>query len=125
MVKEEKQFYSISDIAKIRDCSKQRVWEYIKYGKLKGIKIGRNWKVSKEELERFVGHPIVSGEPVKEFLTTQDCGDILGLDKWSIRRYIISGINGVFLKAQKVNGVWLVHRTDLDNFIKERMHNAS
>lgn len=125
MVKEEKQFYSIADIAIIRDCSKQRVWEYIKYGKLKGIKIGRNWKVPKDELERFLGHSIVSGEPVKEFLTTQDCGDILGLDKWSIRRYIISGINGVFLKAQKVNGVWLVHRTDLDNFIKERMHNAS
>ena len=121
MVKEEKQFYSISDIAKIRDCSKQRVWEYIKYGKLKGIKIGRNWKVSKEELERFLGHSIVSGEPVKEFLTTQDCGEILGLDKWSIRRYIISGINGVFLKAQKVNGVWLVHRTDLDRFISVRM----
>lgn len=121
MVKEEKQFYSISDIAKIRDCSKQRVWEYIKYGKLKGIKIGRNWKVSKEELERFVGHSIVSDKPVKEFLTTMDCGDIIGCEKESIRRFIISGDKGLFLKAQKVNGVWLVHRTDLDNFIKERM----
>jgi excisionase family DNA binding protein len=121
MVKEEKQFYSIPDIALILERRKQTIWEYIKYGKLKGVRIGRNWKVSKEELERFVGHSVASDKPVKEFLTTQDCGDIMGLDKWSIRRYISYGINGLFLKARKVNGAWLVHRTDLDNFIKERM----
>jgi excisionase family DNA binding protein len=121
MVKEEKQFYSIADIAKILERRKQTIWEYIKYGKLKGVRIGRNWKVSKEELERFVGHSIVSDKPVKEFLTTMDCGDIIGCEKESIRRFIISGDKGLFLKAQRVNGVWLVHRTDLDNFIKERM----
>lgn len=121
MVKEEKQFYSISDVAKILERRKQTIWEYIKYGKLKGVRIGRNWKVSKEELERFVGHSIVSDKPVKEFLTTMDCGDIIGCEKESIRRFIISGDKGLFLKAQRVNGVWLVHRTDLDNFIKERM----
>jgi excisionase family DNA binding protein len=121
MVKEEKIFYSLLDVSKILERRKQTVWEYIKYGKLKGVRFGNNWKVSKDELERFVGHSVTSDKPVKEFLTTEDCGDIIGCGKECIRRYIISGDNGLYIKAQKVNGVWLVHKTDLDNFIKERM----
>lgn len=123
MVKEEQQFYKLREVAVIIDKNKQTVWQYIKNGKIQGVRIGRDWKVSKAELERYLGHPVMSKTPIKEFLTTRDCGEILGYDMWTIRRYILDGINGLKLKAQKINGVWLVHKTDLDNFIKERMGN--
>lgn len=121
MVKEEQQFYKLTEVAQIIGRDRLVVWKYVKDGKIKAMKFGRVWKVPKDELERYLGHSIVSNTPVKEFLTTRDCGEILSYDMWTIRRYIQDGINGLKLKAQKVNGVWLVHKTDLDNFIKERM----
>jgi excisionase family DNA binding protein len=116
MTKEEQQYFNIEDIALIVNKEKWTVWNYIKDGKLKGVKFGGQWKVSREELERYLGHPVTCGQPSKEFYKTRDVADILGYDLWTIRRYINEGINGLKLKARKINNTWLIHKTDLEEF---------
>ena len=119
---EEKRFYKLSEVARILGKTRVTIWvNYIKTGKLKAFRTGKNWEVDKAELERFIGRSIDSVQ--KEYLTPKECATVLNRDIWTIRRYITTGLNGLFLKARKINGVWMVHKQDLDKFIEERMGN--
>jgi hypothetical protein len=120
MTKEEQQYYGTKEVALIIDKTGYTVWKYIQIGKLQGVKFGGQWKVSKEELERYLGHPVTCEQPSKEFYKTRDVADILDYDLWTIRRYINEGINGLKLKARKINNTWLIHRDDLNEFIANR-----
>lgn len=48
------QLYSLKEVAQLLDVTERTLHNYIKAGKLKGQKIGGRWKVSEENLKRFV-----------------------------------------------------------------------
>lgn len=45
---------SVYDVADILYLGKNRVYELLEEGKLKGFRIGRIWKIPKESLEMYV-----------------------------------------------------------------------
>ena len=49
----DKEFYSIEDIANLFGISWRTVQRYIKDGKIKAIKIGRQWRIPKDEFYRL------------------------------------------------------------------------
>lgn len=46
--------YNTDEAAEILHVSRQTVYNYIKEGKLKAKKIGKEFRITHEELERFV-----------------------------------------------------------------------
>ena len=46
--------YSVRELAKILPITPLTIREYIRKGKIKGRKIGKNWYVTKENLEAFL-----------------------------------------------------------------------
>lgn len=51
---EDERFYSIEDIAKILNVSDGAVRKWLKAGALKGIKLGRIWRIREGDLDRFL-----------------------------------------------------------------------
>ena len=51
---EDERFYSIEDIAKILNVSDGAVRKWLKAGALKGIKLGRIWRIRESDLDRFL-----------------------------------------------------------------------
>ncbi|GAI72696.1 unnamed protein product [marine sediment metagenome] len=49
-----KKLYSIRELAKILPVTPLTIRKYIREGKIKGHKIGKNWYVIKEDLEVFL-----------------------------------------------------------------------
>lgn len=45
---------TVSDISKILYIGKNRVYELLETGKLKGFRIGRVWKIPKEALREYI-----------------------------------------------------------------------
>lgn len=48
------ELYSIKELAKILPITEYAIREYCRKGKIKGKKIGKNWYVSKKDLEQFL-----------------------------------------------------------------------
>jgi len=57
----EKELYSIRELEKILPITPLTVRAYIRKGKIKGSKIGKNWYVRKEDLEAFLEGDRVKG----------------------------------------------------------------
>lgn len=55
---DELKVYSLTEIEPILGVTHRTLLSYIKDGRLKGVKIGGKWKVSKENLKKFM-----NGEP--------------------------------------------------------------
>ena len=49
------QLYSVNDLAPVLGKSAQTIKLYLKTGKLKGAKVGGQWKVTEEALREFLG----------------------------------------------------------------------
>ena len=47
-------FLTVKEISEELRVSKWKVWELLTTGKLKGIRIGRQWRVKREELDKYV-----------------------------------------------------------------------
>lgn len=47
-------FYTVQEVAELLKIHKSTVFAMIRGGKLKAIRIGRLWRVKKEELERMI-----------------------------------------------------------------------
>lgn len=47
-------FYNSAEIMEILQISRATMHNYLKSGKLKGVKIGGAWRFSKEDIEEFV-----------------------------------------------------------------------
>lgn len=50
----EKKLYSVEDLAKILPITPFSIRAYFRKGRIKGHKIGKNWYVTKENLETFL-----------------------------------------------------------------------
>lgn len=46
--------YDVKEMAAILGVTPRTIQEYIKQGKLKTVKIGRKWKITKENLEAYI-----------------------------------------------------------------------
>ena len=46
--------YSIDEVVKILQVTNRSVYSYIKDGKLKAVKVGKYWRVTRENLEAFL-----------------------------------------------------------------------
>lgn len=45
--------YNVNEMAQILEVSRRTIMNYIKDGKLKCVKVGGKWKITKENLEAF------------------------------------------------------------------------
>ena len=50
-------FYTPEEIAKELKVSKKAIYYWLNNGKLKGIKVGNLWRVTREAIEEFTGLP--------------------------------------------------------------------
>jgi excisionase family DNA binding protein len=55
-------FFSTTEAAKILGISRIAVFNRVKRGSLKAIRIGKNWAIPKEELENNLGRPLSEEE---------------------------------------------------------------
>jgi len=53
--------YTLEEVIAILKVSQRTVYNYIKSGKLKAHKLGKEWRVQHEDLQRFV-----NGQPPRE-----------------------------------------------------------
>ena len=51
---EDEKFYTIKEVAELLKVSDGGVRKWLKTGKLKGIKLGRIWRIKKSDLEEFI-----------------------------------------------------------------------
>lgn len=51
---EDERFYTIKEVAELLKVSDGGVRKWLKSGKLKGIKLGRIWRIKKSDLDEFV-----------------------------------------------------------------------
>jgi len=51
---EDEKFYTIKEVAELLKVSDGGVRKCLKTGKLKGIKLGRIWRIKKSDLEEFI-----------------------------------------------------------------------
>jgi len=59
---EEKQFLSTAELAKILRISRVAVFKKIKEGKIKAVKVGRNFVIEKENLGEIIGTVLKDNE---------------------------------------------------------------
>lgn len=46
--------YSLEEISQLIGVTHRTAWSYVKSGKIKAIKIGGTWKVTEENLKKFI-----------------------------------------------------------------------
>lgn len=51
---EDEKFYTIAEVAEMLKVSEGGVRKWLKTGKLKGVKLGRIWRIRKSDLEEFL-----------------------------------------------------------------------
>lgn len=51
---EEKEFYKAEDLAKLLEVNIMTIYRYIKAGRLKALKIGRDYRIGKIEFNKFL-----------------------------------------------------------------------
>lgn len=56
------EFLTVEDIAKIFNLNRRSVQRKFKTGELKGVKIFRKWRITKEEFEKYISPPTESVE---------------------------------------------------------------
>lgn len=46
--------YSLSEVSELIGVTHRTAWNYVKAGKIKATKIGGGWKVTEENLKKFI-----------------------------------------------------------------------
>lgn len=46
--------YTLDEVAEILQLTKRTLYNYVKAGKLKAVKVGKYWRVSSENLQEFI-----------------------------------------------------------------------
>ncbi len=58
---------TVEQVAGLLDLHKRTVRRYLREGKLKALRIGKQYRIAREDLEAFVGRPIMRPEPVRRY----------------------------------------------------------
>lgn len=51
----ELRLYSVPELARLWDVSNRTLYRYIHSGKLKATKVGKRWRITRKEIDRFLG----------------------------------------------------------------------
>lgn len=51
---EEIKYYTVEEIAEGLNVSKRTVYRFMQSGKLHAVKIGQNWRISKQDFDNFM-----------------------------------------------------------------------
>jgi len=62
---EDERFYNIQEVAKILNVSDGAVRKWLKAGALKGIKLGRIWRIRESDFDKFLKERESTGEKEK------------------------------------------------------------
>lgn len=54
MAKEPIKVYTLDEVAQVLQITRRTLYTYVKQGKLKAVKIGREWRVSEDSLKDFL-----------------------------------------------------------------------
>lgn len=54
MIENNNEFYTVKQVAKLLQVHWQTILNYIKNGKLKAVKLGKGYRIKKEELDNFI-----------------------------------------------------------------------
>lgn len=54
MAKEPIKVYTLDEVAQVLQITRRTLYTYVKQGKLKAVKIGREWRVSEDALKDFL-----------------------------------------------------------------------
>ena len=46
--------YTVEEVMEIMHLTKRTVYNYLRDGKLKAVKVGKYWRISQENLEEFI-----------------------------------------------------------------------
>lgn len=52
--KEQKQYYSLAEVATILGVTRRSIYNYLEAGKIKAIKVGRVWRVNASDLQEIM-----------------------------------------------------------------------
>jgi len=58
----QKEFYTAQDLANKLDVNIMTIYRYIKSGKIRAHKIGKEFRISREEFDRFLKKTTISHE---------------------------------------------------------------
>jgi len=58
------ELYSVDQVADLLDLHVRTVRNYVRDGRLKGVRIGKQYRITRDALEAFTGQPVASPEPV-------------------------------------------------------------
>lgn len=50
---DEIKIYSLDEVTKILKVTRRTLYNYLKAGKLKGVKMGKEWRIRHDDLDRF------------------------------------------------------------------------
>lgn len=57
------QYYSVDQVAELLDLHVRTVRGYVRDGRLKATRIGKQYRIAREDLEAFTGRPAPSSSP--------------------------------------------------------------
>lgn len=57
----EMKVYTLGEITEILQVTRRTIYNYIKAGQLKAVKIGREWRVTQKALDAFLEHGTETG----------------------------------------------------------------
>ncbi len=64
MIVMQEEYFTVAEIAERFKVSRQAVYDWIKEGKLKAIKVGNRTRISRSAIEDFI-RPVEPGEPLE------------------------------------------------------------
>lgn len=54
MIEDNNEFYTVEQVAKLLQVHWQTILNYIKSGKLRAVKLGKGYRISNNELDKFI-----------------------------------------------------------------------
>lgn len=63
--------YTLEEVANILKVTRRTIYNYIKNGDLKAVKMGKYWRVSEANLQDFIEHGTKKKGQEKTFITSQ------------------------------------------------------
>ena len=66
-INREIRLYTLDEVADILQITRRTLYTYIKIGKLEAVKFGRFWRVSRNELNRFLNVGTTSAVPAPSY----------------------------------------------------------
>jgi excisionase family DNA binding protein len=74
------QLYSVDQVADRLGLHVRTVRNYVRTGRLKAVRIGKQYRIAREDLEAFTGHPAAVPDPEASRLAQVDVSSVVQID---------------------------------------------